>query len=116
MRGRVTVVRTYQDKTPPAKIDLHVAPDLETLHSIVGGWIELVPGFDWVREDGELVRCVAFCNEEGKIHNLRYNQQATLMWHDSLRLTHPFGGSYFDDYLAGDVAIVTGDDEFLASL
>ena len=102
--------------TPPTKIELTVPPDAETIQSIVGGWIELVPGFDTVDQDGGRARCVVFCNEEGKIRNLRFNEMATLLWHVALRHSNPNGPSLYKDYLAGDVAIVTGDDEFLASL
>jgi hypothetical protein len=51
-----------------------------------------------------------FCNENGKIERLPVNRGATLLWRAVAGIVD--GG----DYLAGPVAIVTGDAEFMADL
>src|SRR5262245_15074063 len=53
----------------PAVIQsLHAQPSLEDLQRVVEGYIELVPGLTSVEIAGKIHRCVAFCNEEGKLH------------------------------------------------
>jgi hypothetical protein len=96
--------------TDPKRIDLTKPPTASTLHKIVGGYIELVPHFESIGLDGDSFSCVAFCNEEGKLLNLPYNDAATKAWHFDLA---PLVTS---DVLVGNVVIVFGDDEFMANL
>jgi hypothetical protein len=78
------------------------APTLADLQAgIGGGYIETVPFFN----NYEGKPCVAFCDEEGKMKRLPLNFRANELWR--------FGGF---DWLAGDVIIVQGDDEFRAAL
>ena len=63
---------------------------LEVIQDLVGGLIEYV---DLSQDGVEMI-----VNEEGKIYNLDYNLQATLLF----RATH----LYKDDYICGDVVIV----------
>jgi hypothetical protein len=63
---------------------------LEVIQDLVGGYIEYVN----LSQDGVDM----IVNEEGKIYNLDYNLQATLLY----RATH----LYKDDYICGDVVIV----------
>jgi hypothetical protein len=55
------------------------------LRQAVGGEIEDVPGFNSIFYEGDLHRCVAFCNERGKDLGLPLNAWATALWHSSLR-------------------------------
>jgi hypothetical protein len=82
----------------------HAAPlTLDYLQDAVGGLIEAVP--HWRMYNGE--RCVAFCNEEGKIRGLAPNKQATTLWY---KMVVP------EDYLVGDIIIVQGDKAFMEAL
>lgn len=87
--GKITV-QDYSDAVP-----------LNVLQAAVGGYIEIVPGFDVYEFEGEWRPCVAYCNEDGKIIGLPKNDTATALWLGS------------HDVLVGDVVILVGDDEFL---
>lgn len=80
-------------------------PELKVLQEGVGGWIEMVPGF----EKFEGVSAVVFCNEEGKLNGLPVNMAASYFWYAAL-------GRHAGDVLVGDVVIITGDDELLGEL
>jgi hypothetical protein len=94
---------------PDGKIDitkLDRVPQLDQLKEIVGGWIEIVPYF--TKYDGK--SCIAFCNEEGKLHGLPYNPNAQKFWEVA------YGRSITEDYLVGPIAIVVGPHSFLKNL
>lgn len=80
-------------------------PTLKDLQSYVGGYIEIVPYF----HDYQGNRVVVFCNEDGKLDGLLYNQAATEAWHQNPKVAGC-------DVLVGDVAVCFGDDAFLDSL
>lgn len=99
---------------------LDAQPKLEVLKDIVGGYIEAVPWFDRLMGHGvpalaEMFKnepCLAFCNEEGKLKGLPYNDLATRLWWTALRrrdmsLLHQ---GRMTDTLCGNVAIATGED------
>lgn len=52
-------------------------PEYDQLSRAVGGYIETVPHM--TTYDG-LTRGVAYCNEEGKLRGLPFNQKATEAW------------------------------------
>jgi len=82
-------------------------PSLETLQKAVGGYIERVP--DWDKFEGE--SCIAYCNEEGLLHNLPRNLNATQLWREHLGTKGPF---HLDRAtIVGDVIILVGDRRFL---
>ena len=86
---------------------LAAPPALEDLQGGVGGYIELVPGFNhWQGE-----RCVAFCDEDGKRKKLPYNMRATKRWYDQMQ-----GPFIRKDVLVGPIVIVTGDRELMEEL
>lgn len=92
-------------------------PTLQFMRDAVEGDLELVPGFDSI--GGR--RCVAFCNEHGKLDhvNLPMNETATALWETALNnrrstLRDAYGGSI--DWLVGPVLVLYGDDEFMAEL
>jgi len=107
MRGTMTLI----EPDSVSVTELTAPPELEALQHAVGGYIEQVPWFHWFIG----VPCVAFCNEEGKLRKLLYNEVATLAWtaavmHDHGRL------SGFCDRLVGPVVVLTGDREFMEAL
>ena len=81
-------------------------PTLEELQAAVGGLIEAIPHFTEYKGN----RCVALCNEEGKLRNMPYNLTATKLWLEAMKVTA------IDDHLVGDIVILVGDDAFLANL
>lgn len=93
-------------------------PKLQELQRAVGGWLEAVPHFLAIKHAGREHRCVAFCNEDGKLERSSYshsfvgplpiNMEATRRWQQ----LNPLGG----DYLVGNIAVLFGDPEFMESL
>lgn len=79
---------------------------LEDLREAVGGSIETVPY--WTTHEGK--PCVAFCNEEGKIRELPFNELATALWYAD---TPTMRGR---DVLCGNVIVIMGDKEFMRNL
>lgn len=101
MFGKMIVLKANGTKRVA---DFHNPPDLETLQKAVGGWIEKVPYFyQW---EGQAA--IAYCNEEGKLRRLPFNQNATAAWMAQFELC--------DDVLVGDVVVLTGDEEFMAAM
>jgi hypothetical protein len=115
---------------PEIKI-FRTAPTLDDLKDgIGGGFLELVPGFHSIEHDGELHRCMAFVDEEGKLDYRtsgvkkngpdQTNNFASVLWDKALRrkghpgLIGPDGRAV--DWLVGQIAVVYGDDEFMGSL
>jgi hypothetical protein len=95
--------------------ELTAAPEPEELKKAVGGWIEEVPFFNTYR--GE--RCVAFCNEEGKLALLPVNAEATKRWYAAIyEQTRKKGLTCFwpNDILVGDIVVITGDQELMEAL
>lgn len=92
--GNVTTV-PYSKKIP-----------LEHLQKAVGGYIERVPL--WDKYEGK--DCVVYCDEEGKLKGKPMNQQATIAWFHAMEVGR------HDDYLVGDIIILTGDIPFMRSL
>lgn len=92
---------------------LNRAPQLEDIKAAIGGGsIEIVPRFDRFQYEGNLIECVAFCDDEGKMKNLPVNVYATHKW----AIMHNCDVEQLGDYLAGDIAIVFGDAEFMSEL
>jgi hypothetical protein len=106
MKGTIITIPVIGDITSE---DVNTAHIYEKLRTAVGGYIEQVPLFHTFMWNNEKRRCVVFCNEEGKVHDLPVNHRATFYWLNSLG--HPI-----EDVLMGDVAVVIGDDEFMKDL
>lgn len=101
MKGTIAIIKTDGS----IHFTYHTtAPTLEQLQAGVGGYIELVPMFDTFGGQS----CTAYCNENGKIDNLPYNEVATDAWRAAV-------GQEIGDALYGDVVIVSGDNEFMES-
>jgi hypothetical protein len=100
---------------------LNRAPQLDDLKPAIGGGpLEVVPGFNsWLTNNGKVVSCVAFCDEDGKQRGQQVNAQATMWWEQALQRK---GNSLFGrdgnpvDVLVGKIAIVFGDTEFMDEL
>lgn len=108
---------------------LDQAPTLEVLRELIGGPLQAVPYFHSIMIDGSPRRCVAFCDEEGKISEKPMNRAATVQWgaavdraiantpKDSpLAPTPLVEKGHWRDVLVGTVVILTGDKEFMDAL
>lgn len=87
--------------------DLVKPPALEELKEAVGGYIELIPGFEAIQVGKALVPCVAFCNEEGKLKGLPVNIRFQAIWPE------PWCNM---DMVAGPVVILYGSISFMRAL
>jgi hypothetical protein len=126
MRGKVVVMKPGgTDEENFRKPNITETPignplNLSALLDVIkdgldGGDLEHVK--DFTRWDGE--RCVAFCDEHGKNKKLPYNYYATTMlWINQSRDASQ-GGNVFlihQDWIAGPLVIIVGDDELLRAL
>ena len=96
---------TFIRITPAGEVTetpLDHVPTLAELQAGVVGDIEIVPHF--TRYAGS--RCVAFCNEEGKLESFPVNAIATRLWREQFKRR-------LDDFLVGDIVIVAGPPAFL---
>jgi hypothetical protein len=92
-------------------IPLDDEPDLEVVQEAVGGFIELVPGFNTIETERGLEPCLAFVNEEGKLDDRPQTKNMTLNLVGTVLLRRAIGRGrhpYFPDQLVGPVAIITG--------
>lgn len=80
-------------------------PELEKLRAGVVGDIEVVPFFDKLMGR----KCVAFCNEHGKLERMPINHAANVLW----RLAHD---GMMNDVLVGPIVVILGSPSFLAKL
>lgn len=110
MEGQAIILKPGETLETATRVHLDAPPDLAFLKEGVGGYIEAVPKFEALDLDGDRKRCVAFCNEEGKIHRLQPNFEAQRLWEAS------FGHLISSDFLVGPIVILTGDEEFLEAL
>ena len=115
MHGKLIVI--YPERTTET-VEYDEPIPLKILQGAVGGYIELVPMFTTYGErNGPRERCVAFCDEDGKLKDLPVNFLAQALWQDAI-FYRPDGSLVMamTDVLVGPIAIVTGDDEFMAEL
>ena len=98
----------------PEIVDLCSAQDVSSLGFLqrhVGGFIEVIPHFVTIEHNGRTHRCVAFCNEDGKLLDLPPNPGADRLWQRALG--YRLEGR---DYLVGTIVVVFGDQDFMAEL
>lgn len=100
--GKMTVLKP--DGSTEVTDGLDKCPNYTELNKAIGGSFQTVPYFDKYNDE----RCVAFCNEEGKILGLPYNEPAQHLWLAQVGL--------IDDYLVGDIVILQGDAAFMRSI
>ena len=82
----------------PHSYEAEKSPPLSELQRLVGGYIEAVP--HWRKYEG--ARCIAYCDEDGKLKNKPVNRWATLTWYRSC-------GQHMGDVLVGDVVIIVNE-------
>jgi len=115
MRGTMLVYEPGNDDAPIVE-HLDAAPTLEQLKAHIPGWLEKVPGFSLDRHDGRWRKCVALCDEEGKLKGLPVNEQATIRWRIAQLRTKPQNMAPLNDVLVGPVVVLYGDREFMEAL
>ena len=92
-------------------------PRGDRLHELVDGYLELVRHFDAIKVNGEWRRCVALCNEHGKLNGLAFNVSATAFWLEAIARNRRGDHPLIADYLVGPVVVVVmGDDDFMQRL
>ena len=80
-------------------------PCLERLQKIVGGYIQLIPDFN--KYQGRKV-IWAYCNEEGRLEKLPFNQKASQAW----ARCFPIGTIDYDRaMLFGEIVIIQSIDD-----
>jgi hypothetical protein len=114
MRGRVTIIPPGM--TPIEHREITNAPKLGELQTLVGGFIELVPFWNTIADNGSRVPCFAFCNEDGKNLGLPRNRRADDLWIESIAVDHRRDRTPTGDYLVGTVVVISGDKEFLDAM
>ena len=113
MKGTMMVLSTGADEKVLREFDR--APTLDELKAAIGGgWIESVPYFNQIEWQGKWRKCWAICDEEGKLKHFDVNPRDTLLWGKVLSEKH--GLTTMGDFLVGPVAVLFGDDEFMATL
>jgi hypothetical protein len=117
MKGELRIIHATGSETVVEMINVP-KPSLlcirQQLQSAVGdGYVEQIPGFNTVKWHSEkkIQVCYAFANEDGKRLKLPLNVRATELWFAASRRNGGMGT--FPDYLVGDIAIVSGDIEFM---
>ena len=106
MQGELTIIQAdgTTSRKPLANLDHY--PELKTA---VGGGIALVPGFS----SFEGKPCDAYANDEGITNGLPSNRTASELWWRQIDDNRCLGNAL--TMLHGPLAIVTGDDEFIAA-
>lgn len=93
--GRMIVIPANGGET--TTVERSDIPTLKEVQTAVGGYVEAIPLF--MQYEGD--ECEAYCDEDGKHHGRPLNESATALWYAQ---TGPH-----EDYLVGDVVILTGD-------
>jgi len=106
MQGELTIIRADGTKSRTLLANPDHYPELK---AAVGGSIELVSGFT----SFEGKPCDAYVNDEGIANGLPRNRVASELWWAQLDDHSRLGNAL--DILHGPLAIVTGDDEFIAA-
>lgn len=121
MRGRALVYKPGQREPEVTELTRpengsDEAVQLAWLHEQLGGSLEIVPHFNMILHEEQLYSCVAFCNDDGKREPLPFNLHATALWNAAVGggLIGPDGRAV--DYLVGNIVVLIGDREFMASL
>ena len=117
MRGTVLV---FQPHAVPQVTEFSRPPSPEEVQAVVGGDLQLVPGFRTIRYGAVVMDCFALCNANGKHKGLEMNDLATIAWKEALRRAIDAGLWRSEvmptDPLVGSVAVLFGDREFMDAL
>jgi len=101
----IYIIKPTDTELPDGKLLLQ-QPTLDMLNFGVEGYIELVPRF--TKFFGRL--CLAFCNEEGKLHGKMPNLLAHHYWEESV------GRVITEDHLVGNIVIIVAEPLFLKDM
>ena len=106
MQGELTVIGPdgLVCRRPLADPDAY-----EEIKDAVGGGLDLVPGF----ASFEGRTCDAYVNDQSSLNGMPQNRKATELWWPQLDESRRLGNAL--SILHGPLAIVTGDDEFIAA-
>ena len=117
MRGRLLV---FVPHALPQVTEFSRPPTLEEVQAVIGGDLQVVPGFRSIRYGDVVMDCFALCNANGKRKGLAINNVATIAWKEALRRAVEAGLWRSEvmptDSLVGTVAVLFGDREFMDAL
>ena len=112
MRGTLLVLQPH---ALPHVREFSQPPTLKEVQAVVGGDLQVVPGFCSIRYGDVVMDCVALCNANGKLKGLAMNDLATIAWKEALRRAVD-SEVMPTDPLVGTVAVLFGDPEFMDAL
>lgn len=96
----------------PTEVPISLPPGPGEIHGYLDDYLQLVPFFRQYRNQ----RAVAFVGEHSKIcDNPTPNPGAQVLWEVEL-LRQGINPQRVDDFLFGNVIILTGDDTFMEAL
>ena len=117
MHGTLLV---FQPHSLPQVTEFSQPPSLEQVQSVVGGDLQLVPGFRTIRYGAVVMDCFALCDANGNHQGLPINNLATIAWKQALHRAVDAGLWRSEvmptDLLVGTVAVLFGDREFMDAL
>jgi hypothetical protein len=103
----ITITVKPYDTLATAARDCHgKTPSLKVLQKAVGGYIETVPHLTSIELDGKRVRCTAYANEEGRLHDLPRNHHMSNLWKRELLRQSPNAEFRYEPELYGPVVFV----------
>lgn len=109
MKGQIIIITPDSTEATVERRDMTAPPSLPELQELVGGYIELAPMLNHFMTPQGLKPCVAFWNEDGRMLKLPRNNMATAIWSESVPELR-------SQPIVGNVVVLIGDDEFMASL
>lgn len=100
---------------------LEAVPDLKLLQQTVGGYIEAIPGFNWITHNNVTSPCVAYCDEDGRRKHLEYNVMATAFWYKARGLPPEFAvldclSGHPENVITGKVVVIYGSKKLMSRL
>jgi hypothetical protein len=108
----VTLVTVKVDgTTTEQQIDIN---NLKALQQAVGGYIEVVPYLEMFDHNGVIRKCIALCDEDGKVKGKPLNPEATRKWYHNIEGKVGIPAHAMNDVLVGDIAFVFGDPKIMA--
>ena len=117
MRGTLLV---FEPHALPQVREFSHPPSQEEVQAVVGGDLQVVPGFRTIRYGAVVMDCVALCDAKGNLEDLAMNNLATIAWKEALRRAIDAGLWRSEvmptDPLVGTVAVLFGDPEFMDAL
>ena len=114
MRGSLHIIPT--DKSRPHRLVMLERPVATAdLHTIVGGYVEIVPNWETTVVDDDQP-CIVFCNRHARFQALPRNGWTSIIWCTAMRRNGKPSKSAVFPSLLWEVAVITGDDEFMQAV